>query len=597
MSNNASTEATNVLVLGIQQGETKLHVLLLEEVISFSVNELRHLLPKEDMREYVGLAITGGSGGGGGGGRNGQRSFIKNKNLEWLKPRSMAMKPNGKFIVSSDYDEKVMFFRDVSLGHHEAQLRFRLIHFWEARNPLMKTLIGLEMLLIDEQGIVIQGFISPSRIEKYLPEMKRGSVYKLNNFYGSRNKSVFRVADHTATVSFPWNSDLSVLQDSPTPFDEDSFRFHSYEEFQANCDLKGDLYDIVGHMKLINGQSLTEPPVLDEVEIAKARHLLVHVQSHDGPVMKLYLWDQTARDFCKKFKTYENTPTVLLVTTVNTKSLGGTFALTSMSSSRVFMDYDVQPTIDYFGWLGSNPEIAEQVNAEVVTKRETLTIAEIFSYIKQESAKDAFFECTATIDDVVHGFAWYRAKISVYDNSDQAVFVLLGDAGLELTGKAASELVRSYFEISIIEDVEVCFHCRNKIEYKKTIVMILCFVYGLIPLNILLMETKELTMRCLVPEALISTIGQRHKFCVKVTEHNLSGKTRSLTVTKILPLDTPPATELSEGNNTTAASVETFETGNDVCEASKSRVDSGEGSKRTCDSAEIERAKRPKSGN
>ncbi|CDY70491.1 BnaAnng33840D [Brassica napus] len=115
----------------------------------------------------------------------------------------MAMKPNGKSIVSSDYDENVMFFKD---------------------------------------RIVIQRFISPGRIEKYLPEMKRGSVYKLNNFYGSRNKSVFRVADHTATVSFSWNSDLSVLQDCRTPFDEDSFRFHSYEEFQANSDLKGDLY-------------------------------------------------------------------------------------------------------------------------------------------------------------------------------------------------------------------------------------------------------------------------------------------------------------------------------------------------------------------
>ncbi|KAL0668002.1 hypothetical protein Bca4012_030706 [Brassica carinata] len=115
----------------------------------------------------------------------------------------MAMKPNGKSIVSSDYDEKVMFFKD---------------------------------------GTVIQGFISPGRIEKYLPDMKRGSVYKLNIFYGSRNKSVFRVADHTATVSFSWNLELSVLQDCPTHFDEDRFRFHSYEEFQANCDLKGDLY-------------------------------------------------------------------------------------------------------------------------------------------------------------------------------------------------------------------------------------------------------------------------------------------------------------------------------------------------------------------
>ncbi|CAG7911362.1 unnamed protein product [Brassica rapa] len=41
----------------------------------------------------------------------------------------MAMKSNGKSIVSFNHDEKLMFFKDVSLGHHEAQLRFRLIHF------------------------------------------------------------------------------------------------------------------------------------------------------------------------------------------------------------------------------------------------------------------------------------------------------------------------------------------------------------------------------------------------------------------------------------------------------------------------------------
>lgn len=63
----------------------------------------------------------------------------------------MAMKRNGKSPASSDSEEKVMFFRDVSLGPHETRLRFRLIHFWEAQNPVKKTLIGLEMLLIDEQ--------------------------------------------------------------------------------------------------------------------------------------------------------------------------------------------------------------------------------------------------------------------------------------------------------------------------------------------------------------------------------------------------------------------------------------------------------------
>ncbi|CAN6832089.1 unnamed protein product [Brassica oleracea] len=362
---------------------------------------------------------------------------------------------------------------------------------------------------------------------------------------------------------------------------------------------------------LVNGHTLTESPVLDEVQIAAVRHLLVHVQLHGY----LYLWDQVATEFCRKFKSCETTPTVLLVTTVNTKRLGGTLAITLMSSSRVFMDYDVQPTIDYFGWLGSNPAIAEQVDAEVVTKRETMTIGELFSYIKQESAKEAFFECTATIDDVVHGSAWYYiscsgchtkvtsgptslictnnkcgkvnvdgvaqyiARLSVYDNSAQAVFVLLGDAGRALTGKHASELVSSYFEVTNNQSInlhELNSHCYAECQANAN---------------------EGVDQEVPVPVALINTIGQSHKFCVKVTEHNLSGKTRALTVTKILPLDTPIETETSAGTNISATSNETSQTGNDVCEASKSRVGAADaGSKRSSDNAKVEKAKRPKSG-
>ncbi|KAL0722872.1 hypothetical protein Bca4012_037471 [Brassica carinata] len=67
----------------------------------------------------------------------------------------MAMKRNGKSPVSSVSDEKVMFFKDVSLGPHETQLRFRLIHFWEAWKPIKKTLIGKnrELLFKDSSQV------------------------------------------------------------------------------------------------------------------------------------------------------------------------------------------------------------------------------------------------------------------------------------------------------------------------------------------------------------------------------------------------------------------------------------------------------------
>ena len=64
---------------------------------------------------------------------------------------AILMKPNASTAPSSAHGDQVMFFRDVSLSPTEADLRFRLIHLWEARNPSTKTLIGQEMILIDEE--------------------------------------------------------------------------------------------------------------------------------------------------------------------------------------------------------------------------------------------------------------------------------------------------------------------------------------------------------------------------------------------------------------------------------------------------------------
>lgn len=72
--------------------------------------------------------------------------------------------------------------------------------------------------------------------------MFAGSVYWLNNFYGSKSKSVYRVAEPDVTIAFTWNCVLSVLENSPVPFPEDRFWFYGYEEFEAACDLRGDRY-------------------------------------------------------------------------------------------------------------------------------------------------------------------------------------------------------------------------------------------------------------------------------------------------------------------------------------------------------------------
>ncbi|KAH0850729.1 hypothetical protein HID58_095289 [Brassica napus] len=351
-----------------------------------------------------------------------------------------------------------MYFNDISPGRSESQLRFQLIHFGEARNIAKAgAFLGLELILIDEQGTVMQGFISSNRAETYRPHLKAGATYTLQIFFATRSKEIYR----SLTISFSNGSVLAPLDDDEIPiyvsFPADRFRFHTHEDSKLTVDsgatstislliFKNNVVDVVGHLRLVNGQSLIDRPVLDEAEIISMRHVLWTLKT-----LPLFFWSHYEP------KNYSS----------------------SMSSSRVFIDKDIQPTIDYFNWLTSNPEIENRVNADEVTRVETMTIGQIFAYIKQEYAKEASFNCIATIDDVERDSAWYYIA---------------------------------------------CSGCQTK-------------------------ATRELGAghQMPAPQALIDTIGQTHKFRVKVSNLNFSGKIQAITVTKVVsPEILPPVPTQTE---------------------------------------------------
>ncbi|CAN6996457.1 unnamed protein product [Brassica oleracea var. botrytis] len=434
---------------------------------------------------------------------------------------SVSPGTKGKAIVSDNVGE-VITFKDVTFGPHEDEVEFRLIHFWEAWNVQTKVLIGLEMLLIDEEESVIQGFIPYGRIETYLPHMKAGCTYRLNKFFGSKSNTIYRVAEPDVTISFSWNSVLSVPEDSSIRFPEDQFRIHGVREFDAASELRGDLYDYIGHIKLVNGKVPSDSLLLDEAEIAAPRRVELHVQTHDDPVMKLYLWDKAAFEFCEKFKASGGTARVILVTTLNPKRFGGILSLSAMASSRVFLDSDVQETLFYLNWLNSNLDVASRVNAEVVVKPEPATLGELFSYMNQASSKVAWFECTTTIDDVVHGSGWYYIGCSGSVCHTKAT---KGSTTLMCKKWGKSEIVGVAQELSVYDH-------NDQALVERYYQVIRNFVGGdhIVP----------------VPQAMIDTIGQTRKFIAKVSNHNLTAKTQTLTaktqtltVTKVLPPDAP----------------------------------------------------------
>ena len=99
-----------------------------------------------------------------------------------------------------------------------------------------------------------------------------------------------------------------------------------------------------------------------------------------------------------------------------------------------------------------------------------------------------------------------------------------------------------------------------------------------------------------VPQALINTIGQTRKFIVKVSTHNLTGKTQSLTVTKVL-IPEDPEIEGNVENVTIPDAQKTLQNG--IAEdgpSTRFEESGGERVKRTADNVEAEDSKRAKCG-
>ncbi|XP_048613408.1 uncharacterized protein LOC125587239 [Brassica napus] len=437
-----------------------------------------------------------------------------------------------------------LLFRHVSPGPGGSTLEFRLLHFWEARKNVKGgpgILLGIEMLMIDAEGNLAQGFIGQNRRNQYEKELQRGRIYTLTNFYASNSKVMYHVADQRLVICISHASAMSKDEEDIEGILTERFRVHSFLDFEANCDLRGDLHDIVGHLKLVDGQALHQRPVLCTKDDSASRKVMVHLQLKDGPVINVYLWDEAAVSFRLKFDASEATPTVLLVTTVNPKSLGGKLCLISMSSSRVFLDEDVDPTREYLTWLTTNPSATSLVNPVEVVKAETLTISEIAAFLKRQPAKVAYFDCIATIDDVKLGTE-YRVELSVYDNEEQCTFIILGDTGKELTGRKENGGDAAELEVPL-------------------------------------------------PQCFIDTIGQTKKFRIKVAHYNFTSTRLFLTATKIVspavlppknpPLNTPP-TLLAAQNHRPGAEVEI----SDVAESS------GGGTLATDDQKKAKRTKR-----
>ncbi|XP_010484863.1 PREDICTED: uncharacterized protein LOC104763153 [Camelina sativa] len=252
---------------------------------------------------------------------------------------------------------------------------------------------------------------------------------------------------------------------------------------------------------------------------------------NSGPVVRLTLWDNVALNFRKRLTKHVSKPVVLIATTVNPRKIKDMFCLSSTSSTRIFLDNDVDPTTEYLTWLGEDTKNASIVvnnfTLEVV-KPEPVTISGLYQFLKNDTPQKALFSCIATIVSISPQYGWfyiactkcacklergdttlecktcnnknavgvvrYRVELSVYDNDNVATFVLFDREAYKLTGMRAADILEAFMQGD---------------------------------------DNGVIGNHTSIPQCLLDVVGHTYKFQVTLTPYNYIATRQTITVSRI----------------------------------------------------------------
>ncbi|XP_018477522.1 uncharacterized protein LOC108848614 [Raphanus sativus] len=237
-------------------------------------------------------------------------------------------------------------------------------------------------------------FISTHFLPRHKDDLKPNTIYKLNKFSIRASRSVYRVSPHNHAIGF--TSKTTFVPVPEGDYQIDSQHFH-----------------IIGFLRVINGDNLDSQTPMATAPTPngeKSKNMVfLHVQLEDGEIARVYLWDTIAATFRSRWNDSKTKPSVILITTLNSKTLGGVVTLSSTASTCLFFDSDIIETEKLLSRFEADGKTPPTVNSSTaaVTKVETVTLNEIHKFLENESPQVASFICTATITEVKEEYGWY----------------------------------------------------------------------------------------------------------------------------------------------------------------------------------------------
>ncbi|CAN6925573.1 unnamed protein product [Brassica oleracea] len=292
-------------------------------------------------------------------------------------------------------------FFDLKAGQCSSVVEARLLRFWQAKNVKRGgELMWMDLLMVDVNSTMMQVTISASRLPQFREMLHAGTLFSVSSFDVSRCAQNFWLTDSSLMIRFSESTSFQVLTEPVSHLPEEAFRFRNQQELIGLANTNNQLPDIIGEIVSVKS-TVCDPP-------EEKNRVMVTLKLESDETVTLSLFDSQAVAFHKQLEAMRVDPKVMVVTSINPKIVGGRLFLNATSGTHVYFDKKtIAGAARFYKLIARDtglPSAAPLLKS--YAKVETMTIADLSSFIVTDASQEIDFLCTGKVVRVDTDKGW-----------------------------------------------------------------------------------------------------------------------------------------------------------------------------------------------
>ncbi|CAF1758394.1 unnamed protein product [Brassica napus] len=274
-----------------------------------------------------------------------------------------------------------VFFSDLKTGRCSSVVEARLLRFWEAKNVKRGgELMWMDLLMVDVNSTMMQVTISAGRLPQFRDRLLAGTMFSLSGFDVSRCAQNFRLTDSSFMIRFSETTLFQLLTEPDSPLPEEAFRFRNQQELIGLANTNTQLPDIICEILSVKS-TVCDPP-------EEKNRVMVTLKLESDETVTLSFFDSQAVTFHNQLEAMRSE---------------GRLFLNATSGTHVYFDKKTIAGAARF-YRSGLPSAAPLLKS--YAKVETMTIADLSSFVVSAASQEIDFLCTGKVVRVDTNKGW-----------------------------------------------------------------------------------------------------------------------------------------------------------------------------------------------